>query len=56
MSTAITTCKGESCQRRCECLRCIEYKEHDVKRLCYAGFTFFLHNLPIQVFDEDADD
>lgn len=56
MNTFITSCKGESCQRSHECLRCFATDDHDVNRLCYSGFTFFKQNLPLPVFDEEDDD
>ena len=37
----MTTCGGQDCERRHECLRCVDDDEHDTTRLCYSGFSFF---------------
>lgn len=52
----ITSCAGETCERRAECIRHTSTDHHEVSRLCYSGFTFLKQDLPLQVFTEDDDD
>lgn len=52
----MTSCAGETCERRTECLRHTSTDYHEVTRLCYSWFTFFKQDLPIQVFTDDYED
>lgn len=51
----ITTCAGDTCARKSECIRHTSSEEHDVTRLCYCGYSFFKTNqVPVYEEPEDA--
>lgn len=52
----MTTCAGETCARKSECIRHTTTEEHEVTRLCYSGYSFFQTNLLPVFFEEPTDD
>lgn len=37
----ITTCEGQECARKDQCVRHTAAETHEVTRLCYSGYSFF---------------